>query len=284
MGVCGNLNKAEGGENEWKIAINKRIRMVGVDGCILPSFMGRLENHKKVWICLKKHLTILNITVDLIKRLVVIRVGQDSAIDDLGKNKCGGVQYVHPDVRYPSHFFVDLCELLISNLGHNAGNLGLLSLTQLSPTLTFPKRVMMTNPSHMQHVICLFFSVNITSQCVMDHTEAQTATKKCSKAWCKQQIPLNARYKACDHCWECDRKTKRSQRATEKAKPHEPISNIGQKHKRGQSDTGPDDRAAGRPRTEVDSSTNDDLEDAGDEECMEVSCAKNNIYMLKTYE
>jgi hypothetical protein len=57
-------------------------------------------------------------------------------------------------------------------------------------------------------------------------------TKKCSKSWCKQQVPLDAKYKACNHCWECDRRTKESQRASDKAKKISNMCAVGQKDKR----------------------------------------------------
>jgi len=39
----------------------------------------------------------------------------------------------------------------------------------------------------------------------MDNNSLQ---KKCTKAWCKTLIPLNAKFKACDTCRMCDQDKK----------------------------------------------------------------------------
>jgi hypothetical protein len=47
---------------------------------------------------------------------------------------------------------------------------------------------------------------------------ATISTRKCSKSWCKTQVPELSYYKIREHCRERDRATKCAQRSAEKEK------------------------------------------------------------------
>jgi len=67
----------------------------------------------------------------------------------------------------------------------------------------------------------------------MEGTDAEQNPQTCSKTWCHRELPTNYRWKTCDHCRECDRKTKRAQRASVKAKKEAvTLKQAGDKRKR----------------------------------------------------
>lgn len=72
---------------------------------------------------------------------------------------------------------------------------------------------------------------------------------QCSKAWCKQQLLPDAKYKICDHCRERDRQTKRAERARNAEKRNKDTRVVGKKSKRPQEDVVGDERAHIRQRT-----------------------------------
>ena len=103
-------------------------------------------------------------------------------------------------------------------------------------------------------------------------------TTKCSKSWCKQQIPPNGKYKACEHCRDHDRRTKATYRESEKAKKVASTRKVGQKEKRQEDSSIPTEfRLPVRQRLEGDKS--DDENDGGDIKVYHLNIIFNDAHL-----
>jgi hypothetical protein len=131
---------------------------------------------------------------------------------------------------------------------------GCVQLTQLSPTLTFPKRdkimckaqgTLLNCNKHFYVAYKTIFHYILPSSTLLMDADTEQNPRTCSKIWCHQKLPTNYRWKTCDHCCESDRKTKCTQRASEKAKKEAATSKqAGDKRKRvsDSSDTSDDEQ------------------------------------------
>ena len=103
----------------------------------------------------------------------------------------------------------------------------------------------------------------------MEGTDTERNPQTCSKTWCHRELPTNYRWKTCDHCRECDRKTKRTQRASDKVKKEAAtLKQAGDKRKRvpDSSDTSKDEQPTHHRKENAASGMDMDFLDDEDDE------------------